>query len=110
MKKVKIMLDFLAGPIWKDKLDEETFESITGIYCIDNDKILQDINTEIQNMYSSYYHFNDNMQSFWFDEEQEKKDKEKILQLLNKLKMRLSDINDGTYFVEDYETERISNL
>lgn len=110
MTKLRIMLDFIAGPIWKDIFDMENKKLITGIDVVDNDEYLQKLNDEIQDLYSSYYHFDYNDEACFFDEEQEKKDKYKMLDLLDKLKKRLNEINDGSFEIQDEETERVKNL
>ena len=74
---VKIQLDFLQGPIWIS--DVETSQPMTGIDVIDNDEKLRKINYEISTLYSSYYEFDSHDQACWFNEEQEKKDKEKMV-------------------------------
>lgn len=107
MQTVKIMLDFIFGPIWKDHIIDDKYTSGTGIALIDNDKELQAINDEISELYSSYYYFDSHDQPCWFDEEQEKADKQKMLDLLGKLNARLAEINDGSFVVEDLETPRV---
>lgn len=86
MKKLKLMLDFGEGPIWTEYFDEEKGRLLTGIEKVDNDKELWDINETIQELFTSYYYFDYNDQACFFDEEQEKKDKYKMLALLGKLK------------------------
>lgn len=86
MKKLKFMLDFGEGPIWTEYFDKEKGRLLTGIEKVDNDKELWDINETIQELFTSYYHFDYNDQACFFDEEQEKKDKYKMLALLEKLK------------------------
>ena len=105
---VRIKLDFLQGPIWIS--DVETGQPMTGIDIIDNDEKLRKINYEISTLYSSYYEFDSHDQACWFNEEQEKKDKEKMISLLKQLIDRLNEINDGSFVVEDYETERLEKL
>ena len=105
---VKIQLDFLQGPIWIS--DVETGQPMTGIDIIDNDEKLRKINYEISTLYSSYYEFDSHDQACWFNEEQEKKDKEKMMSLLKQLIDRLNELNDGSFLVEDYETERLEKL
>ncbi len=105
---IKIQLDYLQGPIWIS--DVETGQPLTGISIIDNDKKLQEINFEISNLYSGYYEFDSHDQPCWFNKEKEKEDKFKMLSLLNKLNERLNEINDGSFVVEDLETERVKNL
>ena len=101
-------MDFLQGQIWIS--DVETGQPMTGIDIIDNDEKLRKINYEISTLYSSYYEFDSHDQACWFNEEQEKKDKEKMISLLKQLIDRLNEINDGSFVVEDYETERLEKL
>ncbi|WP_277283555.1 hypothetical protein [Sneathia sanguinegens] len=110
MKKLKLMLDFGGGPIWTEYFDKEKGRLLTGIEKVDNDKELWDINETIQELFTSYYHFDYKDQACFFDEEQEKKDKYKMLALLEKLKKRLYEINDGSFEIDDKETERVKNL
>ena len=105
---IRIQLDFLQGPIWIS--DVETGKPMTGIDVIDNDEKLRKINYEISTLYSSYYEFDSHDQACWFNEEQEKKDKEKMISLLKQLIDRLNELNDGSFLVEDYETERLEKL
>lgn len=104
------MLDFISGPIWKDIYDIKKKELVTGINVVDNDECVQKINDEIQDLYSSYYKIDYNDEPVYFDKEQEKKDKYKMLVLLEKLKKRLYEINDGSFEIDDKETERVKNL
>ncbi|WP_308545140.1 hypothetical protein [uncultured Sneathia sp.] len=110
MKELRIMLDFISGPIWKDIYDTKKKELVTGIDVVDNDECVQKINDEIQDLYSSYYKIDYNDEPVYFDKEQEKKDKYKMLTLLEKLKKRLYEINDGSFEIDDKETERVKNL
>lgn len=90
--------------------DIETGEIFTGIKVIDNDLIVKKLNYEIANMFSSYFEFDSHNQPCWFNKEQEKKDKNKMLDLLNQLIERLNKINDGSYEVIDRERDRVKNL
>ena len=105
---VELMLDYLQGPIWIS--DVLTGRPCTGINIIDNDEEIRKLNYVISNMYSSYYEFDSHDMGCWFNEEQEKKDKEKMLDLLKKLNDRLDEINDGSYIVDDCLTEYYKNL
>jgi len=100
--KIRLMFDYLQGAIWTS--DIETGEPITGIDIIDTDSIIIAINHEMASMYSSYYEFNSHDQAYWFNKEQQIKDKPKMLELLTKLKTRLDEINNGTFEVEDLIT------
>ena len=110
MIKIKIQLDFNNGPIWGNYYDEDTNVIKTGIDLIDNNDSIQELNKEIQNKYSSYYEFNSRNQACWFNEEKEKNEKEEMLSLLNKLIEEISSVNDGSFEIEDNETERIKKL
>ncbi|MBQ6004909.1 MAG: hypothetical protein IJL14_01520 [Selenomonadaceae bacterium] len=110
MKTIKILLDFLAGPIWKPYYNSKTNKDSTGVDVVDNDEEIAKLNDEIQDLYSSYYYFDYNGQACYFDEKQERADKDKMLSLLNKLNNRLNEINDGSFIVDDRETERVRAL
>lgn len=90
--------------------DPQTGEPLTGIDKIDSDTQIRQINSEIQELYFSYYEFDTHGVACRFHYEQEKRDKEKMLLLLAKLNARLAEINDGSFAVEDLETPRISAL
>ena len=103
---IKIMNEFLHSPIW-------TYEDgfITDDYpIITEDIALQEISKQIENLYSSYYEFDSHEQACWFNQKKEKSDKDHMLELISKLYTRLNEINDGSYLVEDLETERLINL
>lgn len=61
-------------------------------------------------MYDGYYKNDSHDMPVWFNFDQEKKDKENVLSLLKQLIDRLNELNDGSYFIEDLETDRIKNL
>ena len=102
------MLDYLAGPIWKDEFVDGNL--CTGIPAIDNDETLQSLNDQISELYSSYYEFDSHNQACWFNEQRERNDKSRILELLDKLNTRIAEINDGSFIVDDQETPRIKAL
>lgn len=108
MQTIKIMLDFLNGPIWTS--DFRTGKPETGIPIIDGDEALRALNYEISELFDSYYEFDSHDQACWFNEEQEKADKQKMLDLLGRLNARLAEINDGSFEVEDLETPRVQAL
>lgn len=108
MKTVRIELDCFQGPIWMS--NPNTGEPKTGIPLIDKDPALKEISYEIQDMFFGYYEFDSHDQPCWFNEEKEKADKQKMLELLGKLNARLAEINDGSFTVEDLETPRVQAL
>ena len=99
MKKIKLQLDYLQGAIWIS--DFETGTPMTGISVVDKDDMVKNINYTMQDMYSSYYEFDSHGQACFFDKEKQKVEKDKMLELLEALKKRLNEINDGSYQVED---------
>ena len=105
---IKIMLDFLQGPIWLS--DVETGEPNTGIAIIDSDKTIKELNYKCAELFNSYYEFDSHNQPCWFNHEKEKADKEIMLDLISKLVTRLNELNDGSYIIEDLETPRLKQL
>ena len=61
-------------------------------------------------MFSSYYEFDSHDEPCWFNHEKEKVEKNIMLELITHIKERLNEINDGSYTVEDLETERLKTL
>ena len=110
MKRIKLQLDFLAGPLWKDVWDVEKNAETTGIPVVDDDEKLAELDAEIQALFSSYYEFDSHGQACWFDEGRQKADKDKMLALLACLNQRLAEINDGSFVVVDELTGYYSAL
>jgi len=110
MKNVKLDLDYLSGPIWGEIYSVELHKSITGIQIIDDDKILQELHNQIQDLFLTYYDFDTNGQTCLFNKEKQKADKDKMLELVNKLKLRLNEINDGSFEIEDLITPEYEKL
>ena len=109
-EKIIIMLDWNAGPVWGNYIDPVTFKKTTGVDIVDNDKIIQELNNQICDLYTSYYDFESDGEGCKFNKEKEKADKNLMLELLNKLISRLNELNDGSFEIEDRETARIQNL
>ncbi|MGM9984838.1 hypothetical protein [Fibrobacter intestinalis] len=105
---IKIQLDYLQGPIWIS--DVQTGKPMTGIDVIDNDSILVPWNLECSDLFSSCYEFNTHNMACWFDKELEKKNSARMLSLIEQIKNRLNEINDGSFVVENLKTERLKNL
>ena len=108
VQTVKIMLDYLQGPIWLS--DTTTGEPITGIKVIDSDPIIKDLNYRCAEMYNGYYEFDSHDEACWFNTEKERADKDIMLEQISKLVARLNEINDGSFVIEDLETERLKAL
>lgn len=41
MKRLKIMLDFISGSLWKDIFDTQKKELVTGIEVVNNNEYLK---------------------------------------------------------------------
>ncbi len=104
---ITVQLEYLASPIWP--LDEQGILT-SEPSIIETDEKTQRLARAIENLFSSYYEFDSHGVSCWFNQEQEKKDKDKMLSLLTQLVDRLNEINDGSYIIKDLETERIKAL
>lgn len=105
MYTVKIMNEFMHGAIW-------VYENgIPSYYeLIDNDPILCKLNKETEVLYNSYYEFNSHDLPCYFNEELERKNKNKMQALINQIMNRLKEIDDGSFQIEDYETIHLNNI
>lgn len=103
---VKLMNEFVHGVLWV--CDDDGIS--TNYDLIDKDEELTKLNEETRKLFDSYYEFDSHDQACWLNEELERKTKDKMLELIRKIKIRLSEINDGSFIVEDYETERLEKL
>lgn len=105
---LRIQLDYLQGPVWIS--DVETGEPLTGIELVDNDPEIKELNRKAGQLFSSYYEFNTHDVPCWFNHEKEKAEKEIMLDLIARIVARLNKINDGSFVIEDLETERLKAL
>ena len=106
--QIRIMNELIHGPLWV--YDPEDL-IVTDYYpLVTEDPIVQEINEAINEMYSGYFEFDSHDVACWFDEEQQKADKHKMLELLGKLNARLAEINDGSFEVIDTETPYYESL
>lgn len=100
MKKIKLDLDFLIGPIVKDVFSKSKNCLVTGIDIVDNDKIIAGLDKRIMELYSSFYSF-DNSDSCKFEVELASAHKNELLDLISQLIERLDAINDGSFEIEN---------
>ena len=103
---VKLTNEFVHGVLWV--CDEDGIS--TNYDLIDEDVELTRLNEETRKLFDSYYEFDSHNQSCRFNEELERKTKDRMLELIQKMKNRGSEINDGSFIVKDYETERLEKL
>ena len=105
---IKIRSELVHSPI--RIFNENGYEIFNDLDYIYNDKKLLSLTKKAEKLYDSYYDFNRQDDSIFFDEKLEKKNKNKMLHLINKIKKRLNQINNNNFIIEDYETERLINL
>lgn len=106
MFTIKIMNDFFHSPIWI----YEDGEIIDEPSIIADDKVLQSLCDRVENMFSEYYEFDTHDEPCWFNHDKEKSDRDIMLGFISSIKERLKEINDGSFTIEDLETERLKNL
>lgn len=107
MYTVKIKNEYLHGPLWVYNEDEIP---VWNPPLIENDPILKELNEKAEEMFSSYYEFDSHNLPCWFNKEQETADKDIMIDLIAKMIFRLNEINDGSFIIEDLETERLKSL
>lgn len=99
MKIVRLKLDYLAGPIWKNYYDSVSKRKITGVPIIDNDQFLKHINYDTEQLYSQLYSFDDGVCTF--DSEGYEEIKGCLKSNVEKIVKYLEKINDGSFTVVD---------
>ena len=109
MKRIKLEFDFLSGPITKGVFDPKTKKLATGVTVIDNDSALETLNAMASRLFSSCYDFEVGGQPCVFNKETAKKSKSEILDVLAEINKRLSEINDGSFVVDDLATKEIES-
>lgn len=107
MYKIRLMNEFLHGPIWVLNSDGI---SVLKYPLIEQDAVLSELNQSARKLFDSYYEFNSHNEPCWFNHEKEKAEKNIMLELISGIKEQLAEINDGNFVVEDLETERLKNL
>lgn len=109
MFTVRIMNEFLHGPVWV--LDEEGISAAEGsLSLVEDDADVRELNQEAGSLFDSYYEFDSHGEVCWFNEDRQREDAEHMLALVARLNARLGEINDGSFTVEDLETPFLSSL
>ena len=108
MYTVKLENEFLRGAVWV--LGEDGITTEGKLPLVEADPVVLELNEEIAEMYDSYFEFDSHDQGCWFNEAQRKADRDKMLSLLARLRVRLEEINDGSFTVVDYETPSLLGL
>ena len=107
MYTVKIMNEFMHSPVWVYNSDGIALWKYPPI---DDDPVISALSTRAEEMFTSYYEFDSHDMPCWFNEEREKNEKHIMLDIITKIIARLNEINGGSFVIEDYETERLSEL
>ncbi len=107
MYTVKIMNEYLHGPIW---VYNQEGIAMYNFPLIDEDQVLKSLNNKAMELFSAYYEFDKAGESCTFNKEKEKQERHTMLDIISKIIARLNEINDGSFEIEDYETSRLSEL
>ena len=112
MEKVVILigLEFIFGPILKDdQLDDGSFTS--GSKIVDKDPILNQLDKETNELWCSLYSKDETSpDGLHFATDKEKELAPKLLGLINQIKDRLNQINDGSFEIEDMISNHLESL
>jgi hypothetical protein len=98
MYVVKLINEYIHGPLWvcgKNGIE-------TDCSLIDNDKELQFLNEQAAILFDSFFDFDVGDKPCVFDNDGYKAAFPKMKELINQIKKRLEEINDGSFIVEDY--------
>ena len=107
MYTVKIMNEYLHGPVWVYNEDGIVVRTFPIIY---DDPVIRKLNEQAEQMFSSYFEFDSHNEACWFNREKEREDKIVMLDIIETILSRLDFINDGSFVVKDYETDRLRSL
>ena len=109
MFTVRIMNEFLHGPVWV--LDDDGVSAADGsLPLVEDDPIVRELNDDAGSLFDSYYEFDSHGQPCWFNGDKQRADSGRMLALVARLNTRLTEINDRSYIVEDLETSFLTNL
>lgn len=104
---IKIANEYKHGPIWVYGEDGMPTYSFPIIY---NDARLQELNKKARELYDSFYAFNTPNATCEFSYDKEKSCRDEMLMIIKEIVVRLEEISDGSFVVEDHETNYLSAL
>lgn len=107
---VYIGLELVFGPILKDdQLDDGSFSS--GSKLVDNDETITKLNKETNDLWCTLFSKDEKSSSgFKFDTDKEKEIAPILLGLINQIKNRLDEINDGSFIIHDMISDHLKSL
>ena len=104
MYTIKLMNEYLHGPIWI--YDEDGY--IRRKYpLIDNNEELQRLNEQARKLYDSFYSFDENDNACTFNEDEYKAVHKEMVEIIKKIIQKLEEINNNDFVIEDYITKDI---
>lgn len=104
MYTIKLMNEYLHGPIWI--YDEDGY--IRRKYpLIDNNEELQRLNEQARKLYDSFYSFDENDNACTFNEDGYKVAHKEMVEIIKKIIQKLEEINNNDFVIEDYITKDI---
>ena len=104
MYTIKLMNEYLHGPIWI--YDEDGY--IRRKYpLIDNNEELQRLNEQARKLYDSFYSFDENDNACTFNEDEYKAAHTEMVEIIKKIIQKLEEINNNDFVIEDYITKDI---
>jgi len=109
MKTIKLEFDFLIGPIVKDLFSASKNKLVTGVDVIDDDSTLNELNEKACALYSACYEF-DSEGGCVFNSELAKQHKDELSDLMSRIIKRLSEVNNGSFEVQDLTASQLTNI
>ena len=103
MYTIRLMNEFLHGPIW---IYDDDGIIVYEHPLISNDSKLQALDEEAGTLFNSFYDFDVGDEACVFDDDGYRAAFPKMKELIEKIKLRLDEINDGSFIVEDYITNQ----
>lgn len=94
MYTIKLMNEFLHGPIWiydEEKMIRRTYPLIT------DDEILMRLNEDARKLFDECYSFDKNDEPCSFSEVLYEKNKISIAKIVQEIIARLNEVNDGSF-------------
>ena len=107
MNTVKIMNEYLHGSVW---VYNSEGIALYKYPLVDDDPVISALNSQAMEMFAGYYEFDSHDVPCWFNHDKEKRELDQMLDLIQRIIARLDEINDGSFVVEDCETERLKGL
>ena len=104
MYTIKLMNEYLHGPIWI--YDEDGYIRIK-YPLIDNNEELQRLNEQARKLYDSFYSFDENDNACTFNEDEYKAAHKEMVEIIKKIIQKLEEINNNDFVIEDYITKDI---